>query len=147
MFVNEVISGGTTPVLEAMVGFAGQRQRILSHNIANWETPNFRPIDVSPAEFRQALRDAVDRRRAGGNMGELSFRANDTVARNPDGSLELTARLMDGPRAGILQHDRNSTDLERMMQDVVENLGAFRAASDLLRSRTTLMNSAISERV
>ncbi len=35
MFISDMANSGSRPVLEQMLRFAGERQRILAHNIAN----------------------------------------------------------------------------------------------------------------
>jgi len=147
MFIDEVTSSGAMPALEMMVRFAGSRQRVIAHNIANIDTPNFRPMDVSPAGFQAALAEAVQRRRnaTGGEHGSLEWKNTSEVqaAGDRDGGLELTPKT---PSGNILFHDRNNRDLERTMQDLVENVTVFRAAVDLMRGRTELLRQAISER-
>ena len=49
--------------------------------------------------------------------------------------------------ANILFHDGNDRDLERTMQDLVENFLTFRVATELMRSRFDLINSAIAGRI
>ena len=49
--------------LERLVQFAGQRHRLIVNNIANLDTPNFRPADVSVDDFRSHMAEAVDDRR------------------------------------------------------------------------------------
>ncbi len=145
MLIDEVTSSGAMPALEMMVRFAGSRQRVLAHNIANIDTPNFRPMDVSPGGFQAALAEAVERRRAatGGESGQLEWKETSEVRAGADGFLELTPKTASG---NILFHDRNNRDLERTMQDLVENVTVFRAAIDLMRGRTELLRQAISER-
>lgn len=146
MFINELTSAGAIPVLEASMRFAAQRQKLIAHNIANFSTPDFRPLDVSVPAFQQALRQAVRARRqsTGGEHGELPLKDTSEVQFGRDGSLRLTPRT---PSGNILFHDRNNRDFERTMQDLVENTAAFRVASDLLRSRYQLLNAAVAERV
>jgi len=138
-------SWGALPALEMLVSYSGQRQRILAHNVANWQTPDFRPADVAPAEFQKVLGEAVARRRASGGLGDLAWRPARGIERGPGGVLRLrpVTPLAEGP----LRHDRNDVDLERLMQDMTENLAVFRTATDLLRTRQALMHAAISERV
>jgi len=145
VFIDEVTSAGAAPTLEMMMRFAGARQRILAHNIANFDTPDFRPADVSPAAFQAALSKAVDKRRelTGGEHGALDLKPTSEVSFSPDGSLSLTPAT---PSSNILFHDRNNRDLERTMQDLVENLSVYRTASELLRGRTEIMRLAITER-
>ncbi|MGE3106833.1 MAG: flagellar basal body rod protein FlgB [Phycisphaerales bacterium] len=147
MFIDEVTSSGAMPTLEMMMRFAGARQRVLSHNIANIDTPNFRPADVSPSGFQRALAEAVQRRRAatGGETGELAWKDTREVRAVPGGAggLELSPRTHSG---NILFHDRNNRDLERTMQDVVENVTVFRTAVDFMRGRAEILKLAMTER-
>ncbi|MEX2219899.1 MAG: hypothetical protein WD749_14195 [Phycisphaerales bacterium] len=146
MFIGDVVNSGAIPSLELTLRFAGERHRLIAHNIANWTTPNFQPVDVSPAGFQRALSGAIERRREqpGGGSGELSLHGSRELSRLPGGRLVLTPRT---PSAGILGHDRNNTEPERLVQDLAENYGVYRVASDLLRSRLQQLRDAIAERV
>jgi flagellar basal-body rod protein FlgB len=145
MFIDDVVNSGSIPTLELAMRFAGQRQAVISHNIANLETPDFRPLDASPAQFQRILARAIDERRArnGGQSGPLEWRATDEIGRGRDGELLLNPRT---PSRGILFHDRNNRDLERLMQDNAENVSAFRVATDMLKSRHDALRAAIAER-
>jgi len=44
-------------VLSKRMDWLGQRQRVLADNIANSDTPNFRPSDLKADEFRRVLRN------------------------------------------------------------------------------------------
>jgi len=126
--------------------FAGQRQRLIAHNIANWSTPNFQPKDVSVKDFQASLAGAVDARRArtGGMHGDLEWSGTREVRRTAGGGLELEPTTDAG---STLRHDRNSTDLERTMQGMVENASAYRIAADFLRQQQSQLRGAIGERV
>lgn len=144
LMIDQVTNAGALPALETLVRFAGQRQRLIAHNIANISTPNFRQLDVSVSGFQKALGEAIDARRArtGGMHGRLHLRSTRDLKFGPDGSLRLNPRP-GGP--GVLFHDRNNRSIEHMMQSLVENAGVFRIASDLLRNQTNLIKSAIRE--
>ncbi len=144
MIFSEITNSGAIPVLEASMRFAARRQEIIAGNIANLETPDYRPADVSVSGFRRALAEAVEARRARGGNGQIRLQDSREVQNLPDGTLVLTPRT-DSP--GILFHDRNNRSLETHMQDLVENTGAFRVASDLLRTRFDLLKMAIAQRV
>ncbi|MCC6660104.1 MAG: hypothetical protein IT437_04380 [Phycisphaerales bacterium] len=145
MFLSDLLSADAIPALEMTARFAAQRQGILAHNIANLETPNFRPVDASPAEFQRMLGRAIDDRRERG--GGLRWRDSREVVhaggRDPY-ELRLSPRT---PSGNVLFHDRNNRDEVRLMQDLVENAGVFRIATDLLRTRYQLVNNALGERV
>ena len=144
MLIGDLTNSGAIPTLELMARFAGGRQRIIAHNIANLDTPNFLPLDVSPTEFQKALGKAVDaRRQTTGEAGPLAFKGTAQVSVRPDGGLALTPGT---PSGNILFHDRNNRDLEGLMAQQAENAGVFRTSIELLRSRYGIIQAAISER-
>ena len=146
MLIDQVTNAGALPALELVLRFAGQRQRLLAHNVANLSTPDFRPQDASVAGFQSMLRDAIDARRnkSGGMHGELDWRPTREFEAGPRGDLTLVPRT---PVGGVLGQDRNNRDLERLMQQVAENTAAFRVASDLMRQQVSMARSAMAERV
>lgn len=146
MLIDQVTNADAAPVLEAAIQFAGRRHALVAHNIANMDTPNFEPVDVSVGGFQRQLADAVDRRRArfGGFRGDLEIRSSKEVAQDSEGRITVAPRTHTG---NILFHDRNNRDLERSMQDLVENVATFRVASELLRQHTATMRLAITGRL
>jgi flagellar basal-body rod protein FlgB len=143
--IDGLTNADSIPALERLVQFSGARHRILVHNVANLDTPGFRPVDVSVEAFQSKLGAAIDERRerrgnGGGPLepessGEVRFGAN---------RLDLQPRPTGD---NILFHDGNDRDPERLMQGLVENFMAFRTAADLLRSRFDLINTAIRGRI
>jgi flagellar basal-body rod protein FlgB len=145
VLIGELTNSGAIPTLELMARFAGARQRIIASNIANLETPDYQPQDVSPQAFQRALGKAVDARRAAsGSEGPLLFSGTDQVQVGCDGSLALTPGT---PSGNILAHDRNNRDIEGLMAQQAENVAVFRTTIELLRSRYGVMQAAIAERV
>jgi flagellar basal-body rod protein FlgB len=144
MLIQDLENAGSLPVLGQMLQFGAQRQKLLVHNIANMETPDFRPVDVSIKDFQKNLAKAVDQRRAqtGGMQGDLSVDDSREITQS-QGALSLHPRT---PSGNILYHDRNNRDLERMMQDLAENSLNYKATVDLMRRENDLLRSAISQR-
>jgi len=134
-------------VLERTIQFASQRHRLILHNIANISTPNFRPSDVDPKAFTDALADAVHRRRAThpGLRTAQPIRPKDTAEiKYADSSMTLKPT----PKGeGLLLHDGSDGDLEGLMSDLAENTLAHRGATELLRARYSLLQTAIRERI
>jgi flagellar basal-body rod protein FlgB len=131
-------------VLERLIQFAGQRHRLIVNNIANFDTPGYRPTDVSTEEFQQHLGEAIDQNRSSGRSGRpLDMKNTDQIEFSP-GSMTLHPTPIG---RNILFHDGSDRDLERTMQDLVENFLTFRTATELLRNRLDLINSVIAERV
>lgn len=149
MFIDQLTNADALPALGAMVQFAARRQPIIQHNIANADTPNFQPRTVSSDRFRASLREAVnDRRREfGGHRGDLHVRDSREVEwkRTVGGGRRMVLNPTT-PSDNILFHDRNNRDLERMMQDLAENVSAFRVATELLKSNMETLTAAITER-
>mgnify|MGYP003625397143 FL=1 len=147
MLIGNLESSGAMPAAEMLLKFAGQRQKIIAHNIANIDTPNFQTKDVDPQAFQEMLGDAIGKRRKknGGAFGALEWKESAEVRKVGRGNdFKLTPTSSGG---GILHHDRNDRDLERMMQDMVENATAYRVAADLLRSQRNQLQNAIAQRV
>ena len=146
MLFNDLANSGSAPALEQLLRFAGARQRLLVHNVANMDTPDFRPMDASPAAFQNALRNAISQRReaTGGERGELPLTDTGEVSFDANGAMRLNPQT---PSPGILYHDRNNRDLERQMQSLAENGLTYRVAADLLKRNNELLRTAISQRV
>jgi flagellar basal-body rod protein FlgB len=144
MDINHLTNSGALPALEMTVRFAGQRHRLIAHNVANIDTPDFRPLDASPSAFQEMLGEAIDDRRANGSRGALQWKQTRQFQHNDRGELRVVGRT---PADNILFQDRNNRDLERMMQDLAENTAVFRIASDLLRHEHQQLQAAIAERV
>jgi flagellar basal-body rod protein FlgB len=146
MFIDELLSSGAIPSLETTFRFAGERQKLINHNVANLETPNFRPLDVSTDGFQRALSRAIERRRSetGGMSGRLDLEGSREVAADASGDLTLTPRTGSG---NILFHDRTNSDEIRLMQANAENAAVYRISSEVLRSRYQQIKDAIAERV
>lgn len=143
--IDGLTNAGSIPVLERMAQFAGARHRLITHNVANLSTPEFRPVDLSVDLFRNQLRAAVEQRREDrpNGMGPLELEPTDEITFTEDG-LQMDPKPIG---ENILFHDRNDRDLERTMQDLAENFMVYRQAMDLLRNRYQLLNQAIRERL
>ncbi len=143
--ISDLSNAGALPALEKMFLFSGQRQRLIAQNIANIDTPNYQGVDADPRAFQRALGRAIEQRRENGNAsaGELDLSGADEV-RMVGGRMMLEPKT---PIDGVLFQDRNQRDLERLMQDMVENATMFRVAGELMRKNQNLIRGAIAQRV
>jgi len=140
--IDGMLGSTNLPALERSLQYMAARQRLLAGNIANIETPGYRPTDVAPAAFQQALRDALDQERVD-KRGGLAFDESAPVAFNESGT-ELKPQVL---AENIMFHDGNDRSVERLMQKMQENVYSFRLASQLLRNQFDLINTAIRERM
>ncbi len=136
---------GALPTLERFVQFTGQRHRVLTHNVANMDTPFFRPVDLNPKAFQETLREAIDERRKRPMPLDGPLDLDDTrQLRFSEDGVETRPGFRD---QNILFHDRNNRDLERLMQDVAENTLAHNAGVEMLRNQFEMLKMAIRERI
>lgn len=144
MFIRDLTNADELPLLGESLRFAAQRQRIVAHNIANIDTPDFRPLDVSVGGFQRTLERAVEERRDrwGGFRGDLEMRQTPELRRNAHGLLDLRPQETGG---NILFHDRNNRSLERLMQDLQENNAAFSVTVELMRSKMEQLRTAVDQ--
>ena len=139
--IDGFLGGSSLPALERSMQFMAARQKLLAGNLANAETPGFRPIDVDPRRFQGALHEALDADRID-QQGSLAFDDTAPIAFTATGT-ELKPEIL---ADNIMFHDGNDRSMERLMQRVTENVYAFRTASQLMRNQFELLNSAIRER-
>lgn len=139
--IDGLLDGSSFPALERSLRFMSARQKLLAGNLANAETPGYRPVDVDPRQFQRALADALEAPQAAPDGG-LAFDDSAPVSFTTEGTVLEPTVLADN----VMFHDGNDRSIERLMQRLTENAYSFRVASQLLRSQFDLLNSAIRER-
>lgn len=112
--------GETSHLLSEMIRAASLRHQVLARNIANIDTPGYRPMEV---DFSETLRLASE-------TGEGSA----TVVR----AVVTTDRSV-----GAGRYDGNAVDLDRQMAKMAENALWHNAMIQLLNSRMNLLRTAI----
>ena len=143
--IQGLFQSGAMPVLERVAQFTGARHKLIAGNIANLSTPFYKPRDLDVSSFQASLLEAVDRRRASADpvSGPLGVRDTEEVRFGASG---LEGRGSD-LNEGVLFHDQNNRDLERVMQDLAENTLAHNAAIEMLRNQFSMLETAIREQV
>ena len=137
---------GALPALERLVQFTGVRHKVLTDDIANISTPYFKPRDLDPEAFQTSLRRAIDSRRGSGiNPVAGELQVDDT--RQLRFQLGRIDARPEETNTGILFHDQNNRDLERLMQHLAENTITHGAGIDLIRNELGMLRVAISGRV
>lgn len=110
----------TSDLLTEMVRTASLRHQVLARNIANIDTPGYRPMDV---RFEETLRLASE----GGQPSATVVRA--TVTADQTG--------------GVGRYDGNAVDLDRQMAKMAENALWHNALIQILNSRMSVLRTAI----
>ena len=145
--ISRLFTNGSMQAVERLVEFTGARHKVLTNDIANFETPFFQDRDLDPTKFQANLREAIDRRRnspGGITHGVLELQDYDQARYDELGATQFMPGL---DHQAVTFHDRTSADVERTMQHLAENTMAHNAGIELLRNQFELLKTAIRGRV
>lgn len=119
----------TISVLENALDFRAERHRHLASNLANVETPGYKPTDI---RFEDALKNALP---AGAtHPGHIPIQAHDSGNLSP----AYRATEFEG-------YDRNSVGVEAEMVRLSENTIMYSAVAKMLKGKFSLLMTAIKE--
>jgi flagellar basal-body rod protein FlgB len=137
-----LFGSGSIPVLEAVLGFAGQRQLVLLNNVANWNTPGFKARDLPESEFQKALAEAVRRRETGAMPLELASGRH--VRRAPDGGPAFEQVEVN---RGAMRHDGNTVVIDQEQAKLLKNAMTAQVFGRLLSRQYRALRTAIGGRI
>lgn len=127
----------TMQLLQAFIGPARGRQRVIAANIANEETPKYRATDLN---FGKALANA--------QQGKLPITLVSThqhhIGPKGDGFQRVTGRLEEVP-AGDLPLDANSVNIELEMAKMSDNAQQYNTAATIISMKFKGLLNAIRE--
>jgi len=135
-----IVNDKTGAVLDQALNLRFKRQQLLTANLANVDTPNYRPVDLA---FEGALKDAINR--------------DDAADPNPPGFDRTNAMHMSGwieepreatevvVRADVTNSlDDNGVDLDKEMARLVENSTSYQTVLEVSRRRFNILTELIS---
>ncbi|MBX6320972.1 MAG: flagellar basal body rod protein FlgB [Rhodospirillaceae bacterium] len=119
-------------LLSARMAWLSQRQEVLAQNVANADTPGFKPSDLAPMDFRGALRtvSAIVPVRTNPMHIGVSLRAQGPFAVVPD------RRAQESP-------DGNAVDLEEQMVKMAQTQADYQLVTNLYRKQVGLIKAAL----
>ena len=121
-------------MLKTRMSWHQERQRVLAENVANADTPNFRPRDLAPPQFdRRAPIAGVALHRT----TELHFTGSPG-----SGSGFASSR----PSGEDVRPSGNAVNLEDEMQKIASNQMDYQAATTLYSRSLGLLKLAVSKR-
>ncbi len=126
MWFENVLSGANTAVLDRVIQFTEARHNVLANNIANIDTPGYKMRDLQVKKFQRDLQKAIDDR---------------TLSSSSDGQSQ-TAKTDFSQY--LLFHDQNNRSVEKQVTTITENAMLHNMAVELLRTKYTLLEKAIS---
>ena len=120
-------------MLRSRMHWGQERQRVLAENVANADTPNYRPHDLAPPKF--------DRREVTAGL---------TLSRTEPGHIALSADSQSrfaAQRAGYeIRPAGNAVNLEDEMIKVAANQMDFQQAATLYTRSLALLKTAVGRR-
>ena len=137
---NRVMDLTKIPLLSALskrMDWLNQRQRVLAENVANANTPNFKPRDLAEQNFRDLLAGGTG---GGGGMKRLAMAGTDSghIAGRP------------APAAGTVQGkptdvspSGNAVNLEEELMKVAETQASYTLMTNLYRKQISMLRTAI----
>ena len=141
MSLEGLLTRGSMPVLEQVLSFTEQRQKVLADNISNIDTVGYKMKDLDAASFNQALNDAVQRRAARGADAPLTMTDSRTLRWDAAGN--LTAQAIESENNNILFHDDNNRFIEKQMSLMSQNGLRHNVTAEMLRGKYSLLQQAI----
>jgi len=144
MLLEGLLTRGSLPVLEQVMAFTQARHEVLSNNISNFDTVNYKMQDLPAEEFFNALRRAVRRR---DRTGGASLEMRPTRHFNWDQTGKLNTKHMLLKNNNILFHDGNNRFVEKQMSEMAQNALLHNVSVEMLRQQYSLLGSAISGRL
>lgn len=120
-------------VLETGLDASSLRQKVLSNNIANVDTPDFKRSDVN---FQQVLGEA---------LGETGTNLSLKVT-SPQHIQDVSSSVQSGvvtDRSTTLRNDGNNVDIDREMANVAENGLYYNSVTQTVSNQLGLLRMAI----
>jgi flagellar basal-body rod protein FlgB len=123
---------GLFRMISQQLRWLGQRQEVLSQNVANSDTPGYQARDLEPVAFGDALRQAAMVRPALTQAGHLQGKGADPAAAK-------TKTIVPWE----VSPDGNGVVLEQQMTALAETQADYQMATELYRKQIAMLKTAI----
>ncbi|MFW5930436.1 MAG: flagellar basal body rod protein FlgB [Desulfosalsimonas sp.] len=128
----------TMQVLDKTLSLRSQKQRVISSNIANSETPGYEKLEM---DFEKDLARASDK----SGTGMVATHPRHIGASGDEAIAGLQADISRQPAQNAIG-DGNNVSLDREMKDLSENQIRYEAAVKMLTKKFNMLKSVIRER-
>jgi|GEM_PF-4652031 len=132
---------GSLPVLERMMAYGEERNRIISHNIANAQTRYYKTQDTPDAEFHSLLEKSI-KARDSKHVKTFEMFSNSEVYPEWQGNMHYR---MHEPKQSILRHGDNDVDMDREISKLTRNHLEYQTYARLAKKQYELIRSTIRE--
>ena len=125
--------------MERFMDLAVRRQKLISSNLSNVDTPGYKTVDI---DFEQELQSQM-----AGSAGQgISMAVTDTrhlaISSGAQGRLPAQAKEVEGL---TLRNDLNNVNIDREMSELSTNAMKFSAVSQMIAGKFRTLKAAITE--
>lgn len=131
--VMDLKDTGLFRLMSDKMAWHNQRQQVLSQNIANADTPGFRPHDLAAFDFKKQLRASTQMQLAGSQGGHLNGTLPDKGGFKSDAERSPYETSPDG----------NAVVLEEQMLKVGQNAIDYQTVTNLYRKQVGMLRTAM----
>ena len=142
--LSSMFDSSTVPVLEQVVSFTQARHGVLAGNIANLDTPGYKTRDLSPEEFQNRLKEAVEARRQKALSPTYEINAR-LAGRDTGTGFDGMDKVRESIKS-ILYHDNSDVSIERQVAEISKNQAQHNLALGIMTAQFRLLRAAITER-
>lgn len=122
----------TINTLEQAMNYSTAKQKAISHNIANADTPNYKAKSVSfQSEFNRVLNDAM-------KANKTDHRHFEFTATNKSGYSAFTQT-----NSAAYNHNGNNVDIDKEMAELAKNQIYYNAVADRIGSKFNSLKTVI----
>lgn len=147
-FSKEIlVKTSTLPLFEAIkhkLEWLSSRQTVLSKNVANADTPNYKPVDLKEANFQSVLKKTSEGTSVGAGVG---FVKTSKAHINATGESRDIFRSKKDKETFQTSLDGNKVSVEEQLSKISQTKMDHQLLTSLLKKHTELMKTAISIRV
>ena len=127
------------------MNFTQARHGVLAGNIANLDTPGYKARDISPVDFQENLKKAVESRREAVSSPTYALNA-ELAGRKPISGRDVMDQVRESTKS-ILYHDNSDVSIEQQVAEISKNQAQHNLALSLMTAQFRLLRVAVSEHV
>ncbi len=137
MLIDKLLFSDQTPlVLKKGLDFQSSRNLMLSTNISNMETPNFKAHDIN---FEQQLQDVIK------NKNQLQVRSTNSKHLGPSNDSLKSLDPLPFELSDPSKSNGNNVNIDKEMGKLAENQIMYTAFIQLMMKRGSTVRSAVTE--
>lgn len=131
---------GLFKAIGAKIDYLDARQKVIAQNIANADTPGYRPSDLTPIDFGQVLKDL--------DGEKMSTRIDVTNPLHmPEPGVVASSRSDEQKKTYEVAPAENSVILEEQMLKATQNQVDFNLAINLYQKNLNMIRTALGRNV